>query len=96
MFLLPSVPLDTFHFLFSSSLLTLPSPFLLSLLPRRQEAYLKICISIRQMMPCHVLGLTHSVNILEEDTVEIMISAIVSGCILLSPTLPILKCVCSE
>ena len=29
-------------------------------------------------MPCHVLGLTHSVNILEEDTVEVMISAIVS------------------
>ena len=27
-------------------------------------------------MPCHVLGLTHSVNILEEDTVEIMMSAV--------------------
>ena len=37
-----------------------------------------MCLSIKQMMPCHVLGLTHSVNILEEDTVEIMISAIVS------------------
>jgi hypothetical protein len=37
------------------------------------------------MMPCHVLGLTHSVNILEEDTVEIMISAIVSTDILSSP-----------
>jgi hypothetical protein len=38
-----------------------------------------MCISIRQMMPCHILGLTHCVNILEEDTVEIMISAIVSA-----------------
>ena len=51
-----------------------------------------MCISIRQMMPCHILGLTHCVNILEEDTVEIMISAIVSAftChlfFLLSPSL---------
>ena len=68
------------HALFSSAL----SLSLSLSLPRLQEAYLKICISIRQMMPCHVLGLTHSVNILEEDTVEIMISAIVSTDILSS------------
>jgi hypothetical protein len=41
-----------------------------------KDAYLRLCVSIRQLAPCHVLGLTHSVNILEGDTVEIMISAI--------------------
>ena len=41
-----------------------------------KDAYLRMCYSVRQLMPCHVLGLTHSVNILEEDTVEIMMSAV--------------------
>ena len=41
-----------------------------------KDAYLRLCYAVRELMPCHVLGLTNSVNILEEDTVEIMVSAV--------------------
>ncbi len=42
-----------------------------------QEAYLRLCFSVKSMAPCQVLGLTHNVNILEEGQVEILISALV-------------------
>jgi hypothetical protein len=38
-------------------------------------AYLRLCFSLRNMMPCQIVCLSHDVNILEEDTVEIIVHA---------------------
>ena len=86
----PFIYLILYRFIFLSicllspfvCVLSIPSLLRIALSYHSQDAYLKMCLSVRQLMPCHVLGLTHSVNILEEDTVEIMISAIVSHIVL--------------
>jgi hypothetical protein len=41
------------------------------------EAYMRMCFTVRSMVPCQVLGLTHHVSILDEGQVEILISALV-------------------
>jgi hypothetical protein len=41
------------------------------------EAYMRLCFTVRSMVPCQVLGLTHNVSILEEGQVEILVSALV-------------------
>lgn len=40
------------------------------------EVYMRICFNVRSMAPCHVLALSHSVNILEEDTIEVFATAV--------------------
>jgi hypothetical protein len=40
-----------------------------------KAAYLRLCFTLRNMMPCQVVCLTHDVNILEEDAVEIIVHA---------------------
>lgn len=42
------------------------------------EAYLRLCYTVRDLMPCQVLGVSHHVNIVEDGMVEILISAMVS------------------
>ena len=42
-----------------------------------QEAYLRLCYTVKDLMPCQVLGVSHHVNIVEDGMVEILISAMV-------------------
>lgn len=42
------------------------------------EAYLRLCYTVKDLMPCQVLGVSHHVNIVEDGMVEILISAMVS------------------
>ncbi len=45
-----------------------------------QEAYLRLCYTVKDLMPCQVLGMSHHVNIVEDGLVEILISAMVKTC----------------
>ena len=42
-----------------------------------QEAYLRLCFSVKDMTPCQVLGIHQSINILEEGLVEVLLTAMV-------------------
>lgn len=42
-----------------------------------QDVYARLCFSLRNMQPCHVLGLNHTVSIVEEQALEILLSAMV-------------------
>lgn len=42
-----------------------------------QEAYTKICYTVRNMRPCHVLSLNHHINIIEDGQVEVLVTAMV-------------------
>lgn len=43
------------------------------------EAYMRLCFSVKDMMPCQVLGMSHHVNIIEDGMIEILLNAMVSG-----------------
>lgn len=43
-----------------------------------REAYLRLCYTVKDLMPCQVLGISHFVNFVEDGIVEILISAMVS------------------
>ena len=40
------------------------------------DTYLRLCFNVRAMRPCHVLALSHSVHLVEEDSMEVLASAI--------------------
>ena len=42
-----------------------------------QEAYLKLCLTVRTMVPCHVLSLTEDVNVIEDGQIELLLTAMV-------------------
>jgi hypothetical protein len=42
-----------------------------------QEAYLRLCITVRKMTPCHVLSLTEDVNVIEDGQIELLLTAMV-------------------
>lgn len=41
------------------------------------DAYLRLCYSVRDMMPCQVLGVSHHVTVVEEGLVEVLVTAMV-------------------
>lgn len=41
------------------------------------EAYLRLCYTVKDLMPCQVLGVSHFVNIVEDGVVEVLVSAMV-------------------
>lgn len=41
------------------------------------DVYSRLCFKVRQLIPCQVLGLSHTMNILEDDLVELVINAVV-------------------
>lgn len=43
-----------------------------------QEAYLKLCITVRTMTPCYILSLTEDVNVIEDGQIELLLTAMVS------------------
>ena len=42
-----------------------------------KDAYSRICFSVRTMMPCHILGLNHTCNVLDDDLAEVVVTAMV-------------------
>jgi hypothetical protein len=42
-----------------------------------QEAYAKICYTVRNMRPCQILSLNHHINIIEDGQVEVLFTAMV-------------------
>eukprot|EP01038_Epipyxis_sp_PR26KG_P009930 gene9930-13358_t len=49
-----------------------------------RDAYLRLCFSVKFLMPCQVLGLNHAVNILEDGFVEVLVNAMVHKVVSLS------------
>ena len=43
-----------------------------------QDAYARMCFSVRKMMPCQLVGVHHSVNLIDEQTLELILFAMVS------------------
>jgi len=61
-------------------LMSIGEPGLTAMLNRLfQKAYLRLCFSVQQMVPCQVLGISHHINILEEGVVEVFVSATVQS-----------------
>jgi hypothetical protein len=57
---------------------SMTSAMLISVLNRLfQEAYLKLCFTVKNMIPCQILNITHYLNVIEDGQVEIVISAMV-------------------
>jgi hypothetical protein len=48
------------------------------------EAYLRLCYSVRDMMPCQVLGVSHHVTVVDEGLVEVLVTAMVRSSSVLS------------
>lgn len=48
------------------------------------EAYLRLCYSVRDMMPCQVLGVSHHVTVVDEGLVEVLVTAMVRSSYVLS------------
>lgn len=42
-----------------------------------QEAYLKLCFTVKPMAPCQILNLTEDVNVIEDGQIEILLTAMV-------------------
>ena len=40
-----------------------------------QAAYSRLCFSVRKLMPCHIVGLNHHINVTADNTIELMIFA---------------------
>ena len=43
-----------------------------------KDAYNRICVLSKSLLPCHIVGLSNSVSILEDGFVQVMITATVS------------------
>lgn len=39
---------------------------------------MKLCFNIRSMIPCQILNISHSINILEDNQVELLVTAMVT------------------